>query len=107
MTTELTTEQYNNTFDKKMVDVTETAKPVVDIWSYVEQLSKDKIVLSYIFKKQLVERVYRNSANTFDHVLLPTNNKNILIVIVVDLLQKTITGHYRLDLEKEYGQNRE
>jgi len=103
MTIELTTDQYKSTFDKKMVDVTETAQPVVDIWPYVAQLVKDNVVLTYVLEKQLVETVTRNSANTFDHILLPTNNKNIFIVIVVDLEQGQIMGHILLDLENEYG----
>ena len=86
-----------------MVDVTATAQPVIDIWSYVGQLAKDKEVLDYINKEQLVERVYRNDQGTFDHVLLPTDNSNVFIVIIVDLRQKEIKGHFRLDLNKEYG----
>ncbi|MEP6513790.1 MAG: hypothetical protein ABJA79_07965 [Parafilimonas sp.] len=103
MTTELTTDQYKDTFDTKMVDVTKSAEPTVDIWSYVRQLTREKIVLDYVFDKELVEKVYRNQANTFDHVLLPTDNKNIFIVIIVDLKHRLIKGHYRLDLEREYG----
>jgi len=103
LTRGLTKDQFKNTFDKQMVDVTETAAPVVDIWPYVEQLTRDKVVLNYVLDKQLVETVYRNSANTFDHILLPTDNKNIFIVIVIDLKAKQIMGHIKLDLEQEYG----
>ena len=88
-----------------MVDVTETAQPVVDIWDYVEQLTTDKEVLDYVNREQLVEKVYRNDEETFDHVLLPTDNSNIFVVIIVDLGQKEIKGHFRLDLNKEYGLN--
>jgi hypothetical protein len=87
----------------KMVDVTRTAEPVVDIWQYVGQLTKDKEVLEYVFNNQLVEMVYRNGAQTFDHVLLPTDNSDTFVVIVVDLGQKKIKGHRRLDLNEEYG----
>ena len=103
MTTRLTQEQYKDTMTLKMVDVTATAQPVIDIWSYVGQLAKDKEILEYINKEQLVERVYRNDQGTFDHVLLPTDNSNVFIVIIVDLRQKEIKGHFRLDLNKEYG----
>ena len=103
MTRELTKDQFKNTFGMQMFDVTQTAEPEVDIWSYVGQLSRDNIVLHYVFEKQLVETVYRNSANTFDHILLPTDNENIFIVIVVDLKAKQIMGHIKLDLQQEYG----
>jgi hypothetical protein len=89
MIVELIIDQYKSTMmTGKMVDVTETAVPTVDIWSYVQQLIDEKIVLEYVFDKQLVEIVYRNQANSFDHILLPTENKNIFISIIVDLLQK-------------------
>jgi hypothetical protein len=103
MTTILTEKQYKDTMTNKMVDVTETAQPVVDIWDYVGQLTKDKEVLEYVNEEQLVEKVYRNDQGTFDHVLLPTDNSNIFVVIIIDIGQRKIRGHFRLNLNKEYG----
>ena len=42
-------------------------------------------------------------SGSVDHVLLPTGDKNVFIVIVVDIIQKSITGYFRLNLNKEYG----
>jgi hypothetical protein len=103
MTTQLSEDEFKATFKGKMIDVTLSASPVLDIWPYVQQLTKDKFVLDYVYKNELVEKVYRNDKNTFDHVLLPTSDSNVLIVIIVDLKQEIIRGHYRLDLNKEYG----
>lgn len=103
MTTQLSEDEFKATFTGKMIDVTLSASPVLDIWPYVQQLIKDKFVLDYVYKNELVEKVYRNDKNTFDHVLLPTSDSNVLIVIIVDLKQEIIRGHYRLDLNKEYG----
>lgn len=102
MTKELTEDQYKSTFGEKMFDVTESAEPVLDIWEYIEQLTIDNIVLKYVLEKQLVEKVYRNALNTFEHILFPTDNTNIFIVLVVDIKEKIIYGHFKLDLEKEY-----
>lgn len=103
MTTQLSEDEFKATFTGKMIDVTLSASPVLDIWPYVQQLTKDKVVLDYVYKNELVKKVYRNDKNTFDHVLLPTSDSNVLIVIIVDLKQEIIRGHYRLDLNKEYG----
>lgn len=103
MTIQLTEIEFKATFTDKMIDVTETAEPVVDIWPYVEQLTADKVVNKYTFDNTLVEKVYRNQTNTFDQVLLPTPDKNIFIIILVDLVNKKIKGHYRFDLNAEYG----
>ena len=101
----LTEKEYKETMNDRMVDVTMTAEPVVDIWPYVRQLTLDNVVLEYVFKNGLVEKVYRNDKGTFEHILLPTDNSNIFIVVIVDLRQNKIKGHYRLDLNKEYGLN--
>ena len=86
-----------------MEDVTEIAEPEIDIWPYISQLNREGLVLDHVYHNQLAEKVYRNGSNTFDHILLPTDNQNRFIVIVVNLLQATIKGHYELDLNKEYG----
>ncbi len=103
MTIQLTEIEFKSTFTEKMIDVTETAEPAVDIWPYVEQLTADKVVDKYTFDNALVEKVYRNQTNTFDQVLLPTPDKNIFIIILVDLVNKKIIGHYPFDLNAEYG----
>lgn len=50
-----------------------------------------------------VEHVYRNGAETFDHVLVVTQTKNVFVAVVVDLARDTIFGHHLLDLNHEYG----
>ena len=103
MTVELTEKEYKGTMTSKMIDVTKAGDASVDIWPYVRQLIKNNVVLDYVYEKQLVEVVYRNDQNTFDHVLIPTNDKNAFVVIIVDIGRKTIKGHYLLNLNKEYG----
>jgi hypothetical protein len=100
---ELSEKEYKETMGSKMTDITETAEPVVDIWAYVKDLVYEKIVSEYAFKNNLVEKVYRNDMFSFDHILLPTSDENIFIVIVVKLGNATILGHYRLNLTKEYS----
>ncbi len=103
MTTILTEKEYKETMTDKMVDVTTTAEPTVDIWPYVELLTKDKEVSKYVYENQLIEMVSRNDKGTFDHVLLPTDNSNTFVVIIVELKKESVKGHFRLDLNKEYG----
>lgn len=103
ITTQLTYDEYKRTMTGKMLDVTEMAEPIVDIWSYVQHLVTDNVVLEYVYNNQLVEAVYRNDKSTFDHVLLPTDKPNAFVAIIVDLEQREVKGHFRLDLNKEYG----
>ena len=101
----LTTEEYKSTLGKKMIDVTQTVEPVIDIWPYIKQLVEENIILSYVFDNELVEAVYRNSENTFNHILIPTEKENIFIVLVLNLALVQLVGYYRLDLEQEYRIN--
>ncbi len=103
MIVELTDTEYKDTMTLGMINVTESAEPAFDIWPFVEILNSKQIVHSYTFKNKLIEAVYRNKTNTFDHVLLPTPDANIFIVIVVDLLNKTVKGYRQLNLNAEYG----
>ena len=102
---ELTEDQYLKTFGNKMTDVTKTAEPKIYIWDFVEQLVYEKIVDKYVFENKIVELVYRDEHSQFDHILLPTDNKNKFVVIVVNLNEPSIVGFYRLDLEKQYRIN--
>jgi hypothetical protein len=99
----LTEQEFKSTFAGKMFDVTQTAESSVDIWPYVQSLIDDKIIDKDTFDNQNIEKIYRNQTNTFDQVLLPTSDKNTFIVIVVDLVKEKIIGHFRLDLNSEYG----
>jgi hypothetical protein len=103
LTKELSETEFKITFGTKMTGVTETAEPVVDIWDYVEELVNQNIVDKHVLENKLVDKVYRNDTSTFDQVLLPTDNKNVFIVLVVDIENETFFGHFKLDLNKKYG----
>lgn len=103
MTTELTEQEYKSTMTGKMIDVTDSAEPVVDIWPYVEVLKDNNIVPNNVFIEELVESVYANEDASFHHVLLPTGNKNVFVVLVIDVAAQRIQGHFKLDLNEQYG----
>ena len=103
MIPELTEEEFNSTLSPKMTEVTETVDAVTDIWSAVKLLNDRKIVEDHTYQNELVAHVYRNTASTFDHVLLPGTFKNRFVVIVVDIPEKMIKGYYNLNLDDLYG----
>ena len=96
-TRELTEAEFKDTFTAKMVNVTETATDVLNIWPYVEA------VPIRVLDGHFVEAVYRGEDNRFDHVLVMTESKNVYLVVVVDLVQDAIYGHRLLDVNQEYG----
>jgi hypothetical protein len=103
---ELTKKEYETTFSEKMNDITKIIldNEVIEIWDYVKLVDRTKCTINeYIIENELVEYVYRNSANTFDHVIIPTIKKNVYLIIIVDIINKNIYGHYSLNLNKEYS----
>lgn len=99
----LTEEEYLATMSEEMIDATEFAEAVVDIWPYVEILVAEGVVQQEVFDDAHVEMVYRDAEDSFDHILLPTEDENIFIVIVVDLEHVELYGHYILNLKEGYG----
>ena len=94
--------EFKSTFAKPMRDVLRTATNVIDIWPYVAAIPATEL-FGNVIVDGCVENVYRNGTETFDHVLVVTQTKNVFVVVVVDLVRTTILGHHLLDLNHEYG----
>ena len=103
MTTTLNIDAYESTLTERMVDVTGITGPVTDIWPYVRELVSEKIIPESVLAKKTIEIIYQNENKTFDHVLLPTENAGVFMIVIIDLIQKKIMGHYRQDLNEVYG----
>ena len=85
-----------------MSDITLTGESSVDIWPYVEILVESGAAHPLVFENNLVEKVFRNDRGDYDHVLLPTPETNIFLVIVVSIREKAVYGHYRLNMSDQY-----
>lgn len=96
---ELTKEEFLSCFEAPMVDVGGQEANDVDIWTYVDCVSKPSDI-SDVFD---VAHVYQDAKGRFDQVLIATNRKNVFLVIVVDLEHRSVFGHRFLDLSYEYG----
>jgi hypothetical protein len=94
--------QYQLTFKAPMLDLTAIAEPVIDIWSYVEDIPVEDLN-GYILSDGEVRHVYQHPDGTFLHVLVSTLNKDVFLVVIIDLQSMTIHGHFLLDLLQVYG----
>lgn len=102
---ELTETQYLKTMGNPMKNITDDHNAVIDIWGYAGALLKHKLISDYGYKNKLIEAVYSNADNTYQHVLLFTDTDNCFVVIIIDVLHRQIYGHYLLDLNKNYKLN--
>ena len=99
----LSEDEYRSKLSPKMFEVSETAEAILDIWPYVLMLVQNNIISEHVYKNNIVEYVYCDSLKKYDHILLPTAISNIFIILVVNIPNVTIDGHYTLNLENEYG----
>lgn len=100
---ELNYSQYLSTMISPMANVTETASPIIDIWPLVQILVDLKLVPKIVLEKNLVEAVYQDKAQYYDHILLPTAKSNKFVCLIVDRHERKAKGYYLLDLAGEYG----
>lgn len=87
-------EKYNSTMTEKMVEVKDTDSNNFNIWPYVSKLKSAKILSNKIKESQLVHKVYRNSTDDFEHILLSTEKENHFVVIVANRNKKKTIGYF-------------
>ena len=100
---ELSKEKFESTIIGKMIDATDEVKTMFNIWPFVNDLKRVKIITKKMDENQLVYKAYRDANNEFEHILLNTEKENNYIVIVVNLTKKKAKGYYKLELKNEYN----
>lgn len=102
-TRRLSRERYLGTMSGKMRNVTDHAELPDEIWDYAGRLPDTARISEDRLRQRQAEAVYENDERTFRHILLFCDKKNRYAVIVVDMTNGSILGHYLLDLNEEYG----
>jgi len=83
-----------------MNDVTATARPVEDIWPYVDQIPPND---HRGHRLEDVAYVYEDGSSSYHHVLSATDVANVFLAVVISLKAGSILGHHLLDLNEKYG----
>lgn len=74
----------------------------VDIWTYIDAIPEVDFD-GFTIGENDVMAVRRTGDRRYDHVLIPTQTKNVFLVIVVDLSADDVFGHHVLNLNEKYG----
>ena len=100
---ELTEDEYKASWHgDRMINSTDTAEEVLDIWPYVRAVMAD----SYPDLQHTgsdVYRIYESEDGEIHHVYVDVGVPNLHLVIVVSVVAREIEGHYHLNLGKLYG----
>lgn len=94
----LSTKKYSSSMTEGMTEISVSNDSFFNIWPYVSELKAAKILSKKIKESELVHKVYRNSTEDFEHILLATEKENHFVKIVVDRNKKKAMGYFFLDL---------
>jgi len=95
-------EKYNSTLTEKMEEVQKTDSNIFNIWPYVSKLKSAKVLSKKIKDNDLIYKVYRDSSQKFEHILLSTEDKNNFVSIIVNKKRKKTIGYSFLDSDERY-----
>jgi hypothetical protein len=99
----LSKEKFYSTLTEKMIESSSIEKNMFNIWPFVNELKKAKIISKKINEKDLVYKVYRNFEENFEHILLTTEKDKHFVVVIVNLNKNKIKGYYTIELKNEYS----
>ena len=98
---ELSKQEYEATFSLPMLDVTESAEELIDLWPYAGAV----VDADYPDADDWDWRVmfiYESRDGAYQHLYVPVPEDNKYLLVVVSKQQKQIVGHYYLDLQAIY-----
>ncbi len=93
----LTKDEYNLCFEPPMVNVSDTAEELVDLWGYADQVIESDYHSCTAWDWR-IDHIYETSKGTYQHIGIPVPKDNTYLLVIVDKLKKCIIGHYILEL---------
>lgn len=99
----LTEKSFKNTMAAGMKDVTETALDINP--EGLEKYVRDNAASEYC--PMTIRSVYDSQDGRYRHVLFDTPVTDTHFIAVLQLPDGSVTGHFILDLNKEYGLDRD
>jgi len=94
--------EFKATFGNPMTRQREKAEPPFDFWPYVNSLPKEEFG-KFDFSDGQVDYAYRDASGRYEHVLVNCEDKNVFLVLVLDLETRDVYGHRVLNLNEEYA----
>jgi hypothetical protein len=101
MTRLLTADEFRATFAAPPVPISPDEAPAVDFWPYFDAISTEDFA-GHDCSDGEVEHVWRMADGRHEHVLVNTEDRNVFLVLVLDLIEQQVVGHRLLDLNQEY-----
>jgi hypothetical protein len=78
------------------------AAPSFEFWDYFESIPELDFE-GHDCSAGLVTYVWEHPSGRFQHVLVNSEDKNVFMVLILDIPGRKVSGHRLLDLNREYG----
>lgn len=102
----LTDAEFQSTFTAPMRRVIlDGAGAPVAFWSYFDAIPPEHFA-GRACAGESVSHAWADASGRFEHVLVPTDEPNVFMVLVLDLRECVVHGHRLLNLDREYGRER-
>ena len=98
---QLTQSEFDATFAAPMRRLSQETEPPFDFWPYFDTIPSNDF-LGHRFSGD-VTYVYEHPSGSFQHALVNSEDKNVFLVIVLNVSSKHVVGHRVLDLCAMYG----
>jgi len=96
-------EAFRRTFGEKMVRVPSDGDAPFPFWDYVDAIPGEDYQ-GYDCSAGCVSWVWRGDDGRFEHILIDTReDRDVFMVVVLDLSKKEVVGHRLMDFKREYG----
>ncbi len=82
------------------------SEPPFDYWGYFDSIPSADFE-QHDCSAGTVTYVWEHPNRRFQHVLVNSEDKNIFMVLVLDIDSQSVVGHRLLDLNQEYGLQRD
>jgi len=94
--------EFLATFGEPMKQLPLDAAPPFDFWDYLQAIPVSDFE-EHDCSACSVTYVWEHPNGTFQHVLVNSEDKNVFLVLVLDISSRCVLGHILLDLNREYG----
>ncbi len=97
--------EFLATAEKPMKPVPSDSHPPFLFWDYFDGIPSVDFE-GHDCSAGTVTCAWQDATGRFQHVLVDSEDKNVFMVLVLDLASRTVHGHRLLDLNREYGLDR-
>ena len=95
-------EEYHATFSGQMKRVDPERRPPFDFWDYVDAIPPADYQ-GFDCSERSVTYVWETEDGGVQHVFFDSEDKDVFMVVVLDVVQSQVIGHRLLNLPVEYG----